>query len=148
MLRKLVLGACAVLALACIAVLVVPIDPMGRIPGTRLAGDLAADQTPVWADYGRKTIAVQTRTSYGLPHAVTTTSWVHDGHLYVPCARCDGKRWPRNVARDNRVRLKIDGELYDRRAVRITDAAERARILAAVGREDVGGVAVFRMTPM
>ena len=51
------------------------------------------------------------------------------------------------MARDNRVRLKIDDMLYERRAVRITDAEERARILGTVGREDTGGVALFRMDP-
>lgn len=78
---------------------------------------------------------------------MTTTSWVADGHFYVPCARCDGKRWPRNVAGDNRVRLKIDGALYERRAVRIVDPEERARILGAVGRGGRDAMAVFRMEP-
>ena len=147
MVRKVLVGAGALLVLVYVLLLVVPIDPVERRPGTRLGGDLAADQAPDWGDYGRKQIAVQTRTWYFVPHAVTTTSWVDDGRFYVPCARCDGKRWPRNVARDNRVRLKIDGMLYDRRAIRITDPAERARILGAVGRDPDSATAVFRMDP-
>ena len=124
-----------------------PIDPVERIPGTRLGGALAADQTPDWTGYTRRQIAVETRTSYGIPHSVTTTSWVADGHFYVPCARCDGKRWPANVARDDRVRLKIDGEIYERRAIRITEPEERARILRGVGRDPDSPTAVFRMVP-
>ena len=147
MVRKLLIGAVAVPVLACVALLVVPIDPIERVPGTRLSGELAPDQAPSWTDYGRKQIAVQTSTWYFVPHAVTTTSWVHEGVLYVPCARCEPKRWPKNVERDNRVRLKIDGLLYDRRAIRITDDDERARVLAVVGREPTPGTAVFRMEP-
>ena len=120
-------GFAGVLIVALLVLLSAPIDPMGRIAGTRLGGPLAADQDPTWTDYGRRQIAVETRTSYGIRHSVTTTSWVADGNLYVPCARCDGKRWPANVARDNRVRLKIDGQIYKRHAIRITDPPERAR---------------------
>lgn len=147
MIRKLLFVVVGVVVLAYIALLVVPIDPVERRAGTRLSGELAADQAPDWSGYGRKQILVQTNTWYLVPHAVTTTSWVDNGHFYVPCARCAGKRWPENVARDDRVRLKIDGMLYERRAVRITDAEERARILGTVGREDTGGVALFRMDP-
>lgn len=148
MVKKVVMGVGAALVLVYVLLLVVPIDPVERRPGTRLGGDLAADQTPEWADRGRKQIAVQTRTWYAVPHAVTTTSWIDDGSFYVPCARCAGKRWPSNVARDNRVRLKIDGLLYDRRAIRITDRAERARVLGTAGRDPASPTAVFRMDPI
>ena len=148
MVRKLLIGAVGLLVVVCLVLLVVPIDPVERTPGTRLGGELAADQAPRWTDYGRKQIAVQTRTWYGVPHSVTTTSWVDAaGDLYVPCRQCDGKRWPKNVARDNRVRLKIDGLLYDRRAIRITDESERALVLGRVGRDARPGTAVFRMVP-
>ena len=148
MVKKLAIGFGVVLVLVYVLLLVVPIDPVERRPGTRLGGDLAPDQAPEWSDRGGKQIAVQTRTWYAVPHAVTTTSWIADGSFYVPCARCAGKRWPSNVARDNRVRLKIDGLLYERRAIRITDRAERARILAGVGRDPESPTAVFRMEPM
>lgn len=147
MVKKLLVLVGGLVVLAYVVLLFAPIDPLDRRAGTRLGGALAANQTPDWSGHGRKQIAVQTNTWYRIPHAVTTTSWITDGEFYVPCARCAGKTWPRNVARDNRVRLKIDGLLYDRRAVRITDAGERARILGTVGREDTGGVALFRMDP-
>ena len=147
MVRKLVIGGGVALLLVYVLLLVVPIDPVERRAGTRLGGDLAPDQSPAWADRGRKQIAVQTRTWYLVPHAVTTTSWIDGGNFYVPCARCEGKRWPENVARDNRVRLKIDGLLYDRRAIRITDPAERARVLGTAGRDPESPTAVFRMDP-
>ena len=94
MIRKLLFVVVGVVVLAYIALLVVPIDPVERRAGTRLSGELAADQAPDWSGYGRKQILVQTNTWYLVPHAVTTTSWVDNGHFYVPCARCAGKRWP------------------------------------------------------
>lgn len=145
MIGKLAAGVVGALVVIWLVLIWLPIDPVERRPGTRLGGELAAEQNPDWSNYGGGQIAVETRTWYLIPHSVTTTSWVADGHFYVPCARCDGKRWPRNVARDNRVRLKIDGTLYERRAVRIVDGAERARILGAVGRDGRDGMAVFRM---
>ena len=148
MITRLAAWIVGVLIVALLVLLSAPIDPVERIAGTRLGGELAADQDPTWIDYGRRQIAVETRTAYGIRHSVTTTSWVADGNsFYVPCARCDGKRWPANVARDNRVRLKIDGEIYRRHAIRITDPPERARILTAIGRDPESPTAVFRMEP-
>ena len=147
MIARLAAWIAGVLVVLVLVLLSAPLDPVERIAGTRLGGELAADQDPEWTDYGRRQIAVETRTAYGIRHSVTTTSWVADGDLYVPCARCDGKRWPANVARDNRVRLKIDGQIYHRHAIRITDPPERAQILTAIGRDPESPTAVFRMEP-
>jgi hypothetical protein len=126
----------------------VPIEPQEQRPGLKLGGEPAAEQDTDWAFYtGPKKIWVQTRTWYGIPHSVTTTSFVVDGALYVPCRDCETKRWPKNVARDPRVRLKIDGKLYERTAVPISDEAERARLVLQLAGEARPNVAVFRMDP-
>ncbi len=110
------------------AAIFVPFEPEGRRPGTRVNGEVAEVQDTDWSFLrGRNLIFVETRTWYLVPHSVTTTSWVVDETLYVPCARCESKRWPKNVQRDPRVRLKISDQLYERRAILITDAAERRR---------------------
>jgi hypothetical protein len=127
----------------------VPIEPAERRPGGRLGGDLAEGQdSDLSFVQGRKQILVETRTWYLIPHSVTTTSWASQGEFYVPCGDCDSKRWPKNVQRDPRVRLKVDGKLYQRTAVRITDATERRRLLSVPGSGSLPeGVAVFRMDP-
>ena len=128
------------------AALVVPFDPEERRPGTRLSGELAADQNPDWSFLEDRTkIHVETRTWYLIPHSVTTISWAQDGNLYVPCGRCDTKRWPLNVARDPRVRLQIDGQLYERNAEPINDADELRRLLGTAADEPLPDVAVYRM---
>ena len=43
--------------------------------------------------------------------------------------------WNRNVVRDPRVRLKIDGKIYERSAVLVEDPAEWQAALAAFARK-------------
>ncbi len=137
-----------VLILLFAVALLVPIDPEERRPGTRLGGEVvegAAD----WSFYeGRKKIYVETSTWYLVPHSVTTVSWVVDGELYVPCGNCATKTWPKYVVRDPDVRLKIDGKVYERKAVLITDPHAKMRFL---GRGDHGdlppGIEIYRMDP-
>ncbi len=121
-------------------------DPEERRPGTRLSGDLADSQDTDWAFVeGRTRAWIQTRTPYLVPHSITVSAWADDGVLYVGCRDCDTKNWPKHVARDDRVRLKIGEAIYERRAVRITDASEREAILGAAAARP--GLAVFRMDP-
>ena len=134
-----------VIVLYVLAVLL-PVDPVERRPGARLSGDLATDQDTDWAFVeGRTRAWVETRTWYLVPHSITVSSWADGGELYVGCRDCDTKTWPRNVARDDRVRVKIGDAIYERRAVRITDPGERASILGPAA--DRPGFAVFRMDP-
>lgn len=102
------------------------------------------------------TIVVETRTPYFIPHSVRTAAIVRNGQLYLPshqgcsgnldwdaCAVYNGphgvnpigipfpknKFWTSNVVRDPRVRLKINGKLYEATLVLITDPAEAMAIL-------------------
>ncbi len=150
MLKKILLGIVAILVVGYVAAITLPFDPNERRPGATLSGEFASEQNPDWqAHYdGRKKVHLQTRTWYPVPHSVTTTSWVYDGMLYVPCGRCSSKRWPLNVAADNRVRVRVDGKLYDKRAVLITDEAQRITLLGNRPAEELAGVAVYRIDPV
>ena len=147
--RRAALYFVGVLMFGYVAAIFVPFEPAERRPGTRLGGDLAEVQDTDWSFvHGRNQIFVETRTWYLVPHSVTTTSWVAGEAFYVPCGNCDMKRWPKNVQRDPRVRIKIDGKLYERTAVLITDAGERGRLLGLPAGESLpDGVAVYRMDP-
>ena len=121
-----------------------PVDPVERRPGTGLSGELAADQNTDWAFVDGRTRAwVETRTRYLVPHSITVSAWADAGKLYVGCRQCDTKTWPRNVARDDRVRLKIGDSIYERRAIRIEDPDQRAAVLGPAAERP--GLAVFRM---
>jgi len=123
------------------------LDPEERRPGLRLSGALAEDQNPDWSFLnGRNKIYVQMSTWYFLPHSITTTSWVRDGQLYVPCGRCASKNWPNHVARDNRVTLKVQDQLYERAAIRVIAEPDiRIAMNIPVGEPLPEGVWVYRM---
>lgn len=73
--------------------------------------------------------------------AKETTVWlaVHDGQGYI---RTSDTRWWKNIARDDRVVLRIGGEEHPLRAVRIADP-ELFDAVTAVFREKYGFVDVL-----
>jgi hypothetical protein len=120
----------------------VPFNPEEQRPGTTLSGNLT-DVTEIdWSSLPAGTqLHLQTSTWYGIPHSVTTISFVDNGVLYIPCGRCETKRWPKNVASDPNVLVKVDDKLYPRKAVLITDMPTKHRILD----ERHNDVALYRM---
>jgi hypothetical protein len=147
---KLLLKAIPILlVVAYLAALTIPLDPVERRPGLGLAGDLASDQATDWSFLdGRNKILVQVNTWYGLPHSVTTSSWVFENDLYVPCGRCGSKNWPKYVARDSEVTLKVNDKLYERRAVLVVEDDERLRVMQDLPEDALPeDVRVYRMEP-
>jgi hypothetical protein len=130
------------------AAIFITVEPDEQRPGTRLGGEVEQAAVTDWSFLtGQNKIFVETQTWYLIPHSVTTVAWVTDNALYVPCAYCDAKRWPKNVASNPNVRLKINGKLYERSAVRITDAADAHRLLNAGSLHRLKDAVVFRMDP-
>jgi hypothetical protein len=98
-------------------------EPMGPIPGGRLSGEVASGPDPDWSFTGAiETVKLETRPSD--PYSVTTWVVDHDGSLYVPTRNPDSRRWVRYVTADPAVRIRVGDRIYERRAVRVTDAAE------------------------
>jgi hypothetical protein len=113
-------------------------EPVDRRPGLWLSGPVVEGPIEDWRFSDRvQEIFVESRPWWGLPHSVTTVCAAADGALYVPSlfregpGFPEGKRWTRNVVRDPRLRLKIDGRIYERRAVLVTDPEEQRRALSA-----------------
>lgn len=106
--------------------------PLGMIPGGRLDGALAVDQRPDWSFTDQvKTIAVEVDPES--PLSVTTWVFTLDGELYVAADFFNPfKQWPRRALADPRVRLRIDGQIYERLAVRVTDPTRIARLRRAI----------------
>ena len=119
-------------------------------PGLWLKGDLVSEPVDNW-DWVRdvrhpvrgNTIMLETRTWYGLPYSVTILPTPRGENLYVGgSARGDRlsrdfpeyKQWWANVQRDPRVKLKIDGKIYEMTAALVHDPEELRQIL---GREPV-----------
>ncbi len=87
------------------------------------------------------------------------TTWVFtlDGELYVAADFFNPfKQWPRRALADPRVRLRIDGQIYERLAVRVTDPERIAQLRRAIadkyhirdgGLASMVDVWFFRMDP-
>ena len=127
---KIVAGIVACLVLALMVLSVTGLEPQGDRPGLWING--LADAAPVndWAYIDQiREIKVQTNTWYGLPHSVTTWCVAQDGQLYLATSGATTRSWPRNVARDPHVRLKIGDRVFDRVLQVVTDPAEKEAVL-------------------
>lgn len=144
--KRIALILVAVVIVIYVGLIFIPMDPVERRPGTGLSGDPASAQDSDWSALeGRTQAWLEMRTWYLIPHSITVSVWADAGTLYVGCRACDTKVWPNYVARDDRVRLKIGDAIHALRAVRITDPAEREKLM---GGRDVGsGYAMFRLEP-
>ena len=114
-------------------------------PGLWLKGELAREPVDNW-DWVQdvehpvrgNTIMLETRTRYGIPYSVTILPTPRGENLYIGgSARGERlsrafphyKQWWANVERDPRVRLKIDGKIYEMTAALVHDPVELERIL-------------------
>jgi hypothetical protein len=151
----------ACLAAALVVLRLVGLEPRERWPGLWLTGQVVTTPVSDWSFTDRyPTIAVQTRSWYGLPHSVTVTCTALDGRLYLTSVYPPGlefprdRHWNRNVMRDPHVRLKKGTQVYDRTLALVTDPAEKDAVLAAKAKKyprqtavDKSRVHVFRVGP-
>ena len=136
-LLKVLGGLLACLILLLLVLSVTGFEPHGLYPGLWLKGELVTTPVTDWSFTDQfRIIEIQTRTWYLIPHSVHVSCVAHEGQLYLDSVYGEGgnyppgRRWNDNVARDPHVRLKIDGKLYDRALVRITDEAQIAAVEA------------------
>jgi hypothetical protein len=113
--------ALAAVSLAC--------GPIGPIPGGALSGEVVEGPVDDWSFTSDiETVQLETRPSD--PYSVNTWIYGEGDRLYLPTSLILGddepteREWVRNVLEDDRVRLRIDGRIYPRRAIRVTDPAE------------------------
>jgi hypothetical protein len=130
----------AALAIGC--ALLAACDPKDRRPGLWLTGEVVEEPVTDWSFTDSvPEIFVETRTWYGIPHSVTTVCAAIGDRLYVPSVYFEGgefpekRAWNRNVVRDPRVRLEIDGRIYERSARLVEDPAEWQQALEAFARK-------------
>jgi len=127
----------------------VAIEPIDRRPGLGLAAPAGVygDATMAAVD-GRIEVHLETWPWYGIPHSVTTILWRDGEFLYIPCANSPTKNWPKTVAANPDVRVKINGSLYDLRMQKVEDDAGRRHALRVLGGADAPpDVWVYRLLP-
>jgi len=114
-------------------------------PGLWLTGEVVAEPVDNWdwvsdVDHPVRgnTIMLETRTWYGIPYSVTILPTPRGDKLYIGGSARDSrlerefpnyKQWWANVERDPRVRLKIDGKIYEMTASLVHDPEEFTEVI-------------------
>jgi hypothetical protein len=102
-----------------------PIGPLTG--GVFRAGEVTAP--PADWSFAADTDTLELELPPELGRSITTWLVVQDGKLYVPCGVAAGKRWPHAVLRDGRVRVRLDGKIYELSARRVDDPATLSRVV-------------------
>ena len=113
-------------------------------PGLWLKGEAVEETVTNWdfineVDHPVRgnSIMLETRTWYGIPHSVTVNARPRGENLYLSgSAQGDrlGEEFPRhkswwtNIERDPRVRLKVDGKIYEATVALVRDYDEVVRL--------------------
>ena len=134
-------------------------------PGLWLAGEVVREPVTNWDwvyevndPIRGNSIMLETRTWYGIPHSVTINPTARGDKFYIGGSEQDfrlkkefpdSKRWWANIERDPRVRMKIDGKIYEMTVALVADRAEVAQLIGrnpvttaigADGEEQITGV--------
>lgn len=146
--KKILIVTLVAVSLLYAAAVALPVDPADQRPGTRLSGTVIEESNPDWSFMqDRQEVQIQTSTWYLIPHSVTTISFVVDDQFYIPCGWCATKRWPKNVAEDPSITLKVAENLYPRTAVKIADEGAKRRILSIPDGEPAPDFELYRLDP-
>jgi hypothetical protein len=135
--------------------------PIGPVPGGRLSGEVGAVDVRDWSSSsGTETAQIETRPTD--PHSVNTWFVAIGKDLYVPTSMILGpvdpteRGWVGHVQQDPRVRIRLDGVVYERTATRVSEPAELAAARSALeekyeldpaDRDPERQVWIFRMDP-
>jgi len=117
------------LALACFAALALACDPIVMIPGGELGGELKP--TPESWAFTNDVDTVQLETNPADPYSVNIWCVATDLGLYVAGSKTS--QWTENVRADGRVRLRVDGDLYELMGIEASSDADVDAFVAAAG---------------
>jgi len=104
--------------------------PLGPIPGPELSGSVIEEPVEDWSFIDAiKVVQIETRPED--PYSVSTwATRIGDG-IYV-FASDDESPWVRNISQDPRVRIRIEGRIYERRAVSVANLETKRTFLTTV----------------
>lgn len=119
-------------------------------PGLWLTGEVIREPVTNWDwvlevndPIRGSSIMLETRSWYGIPHSVTINLVPQGDKLYVSGSEQGSrlekefpysKAWWANIERDPRVRMKIDGKIYE---MTVALVADRAEVFQIIGRDPI-----------
>ena len=119
-------------------------------PGLWLTGEVIREPVTNWDwvlevndPIRGSSIMLETRSWYGIPHSVTINLVPRGDKLYVSGSEQGSrlekefphsKAWWANIERDPRVRMKIDGKIYE---MTVALVADRAEVFQIIGRDPI-----------
>lgn len=127
--------------------------PLPFLGGGALSGDVVAAPES-WDEWTESASVIQLETNPAEPYSVNIAYTIVGEHLYVYAG--DTKtRWVEDMEADPSVRFRRGGLIYELRAVRVSDEAERvafAKVWAARGSfsrdpQTLGEVWLYRLLP-
>ena len=118
-------------------------DPGPWRPGLWVRGEVVTTPVTDWtfAKNLPGPTVIQTRDWLipGLAFSITSARFIHNGHLYLGSGYATGiqmpagRHWNKNILADPVVRIRIDGKLYDRSLVYVSDPQEHDDVCREYG---------------
>ncbi|MCP3983413.1 MAG: hypothetical protein GY723_03440 [bacterium] len=104
--------------------------PVFLIGGGWLRGELVEEPVDDWNFISKQqhNLDVESRARW-LPYSVSVWFMVHEGQLYLLLPNLFGDGLKLRIDEDANLRVRIEGKIYPRRAVQVTDAANMATLL-------------------
>ena len=97
--------------------------PVGMIPGGHLRGTPARELPRDWSFANRAPYLLVESDAWTLPYSASVWFLAHDGRLHLLLPSFFGDDLKRRLGDDPRVRVEIDGKLYDQVARPVTEDA-------------------------
>jgi hypothetical protein len=102
--------------------------PLGPLPGGEFEGPVNPERNPDWSQV-EKVIELEIRPAK--PWSLSIWAAVVDGELYSPSAFGASRRWTAVALEDPRVRVRTNGQIYERTLERVTDPELTKRLRQA-----------------
>jgi hypothetical protein len=117
--------------------------PLGPIPGGALRGEPSAELPADWSFANRAPYLLVESRAFTLPWSGRVWFLAHEGRLHLLLPGLFGDALKRRLDVDPRVRVEIDGRVYEQVAVAVEDELDTGALLAPVIRRqfaiEIGG---------
>jgi hypothetical protein len=94
--------------------------PLGPVPGGPMSGEGVAEPMTDWGFIVERD-TVELEVNPDAPRSITTWVVGYGGQPFIPSGFGARKTWPAQLVADGRAVLRVDGKLYERQAVRVTE---------------------------